>query len=38
MKDSAALTPDERAIGYHNPADGTYRLKRLGELLSEIDL
>jgi hypothetical protein len=38
MKDSSALTPEERAIGYHNPADGAYRLKRLGELLSEIDL
>jgi len=38
MKDFAALTPEERAIGYHNPADGTYRLKRLRELLDDIDL
>ena len=38
MKDVAALTADERAIGYHNPADGAYRLKRLRELLGELDL
>ena len=38
MKDSAALTADERAIGYHNPADGASRLKRLGELLDDLDL
>jgi glycoprotein endo-alpha-1,2-mannosidase len=38
MKDSAALSPEERAVGYHNPADGMYRLKRLGELLADLDL
>ena len=27
MKDAAALSSDERAIGYHNPADGGYRLE-----------
>jgi hypothetical protein len=38
MKDAAALSSDERAIGYHNPADGAYRLRQLGDLLSDIDL
>ena len=38
MKDAAALAPGERAIGYHNPEDGEYRLKRLGDLLADLDL
>jgi hypothetical protein len=38
MKDAAALTRDERAVGYHNPVDGGYRWKRLGDLLAELDL
>jgi len=29
MKDAAALTDEERALGYHNPADGAYRLDAL---------
>ena len=36
MKDFAQLTPDERALGYHNPADGMYRLKALGALLRPV--
>ena len=35
MKDFAELTPAERAVGYHNPADGSYRLKQLQALLAE---
>jgi hypothetical protein len=38
MKDAAALTPAERAVGYHNPANGMYRLNRLRELLEDFDL
>ena len=38
MKDAGALTSGERAIGYHNPDDGAYRLKHLAELLGELDL
>jgi len=38
MKDAASLSSDERAVGYHNPVDGAYRLRRLGELLADIDL
>jgi hypothetical protein len=38
MKDAAALSSDERAIGYHNPADGGYRLRQIGDLLADIDL
>ena len=38
MKDAEALSSDERAIGYHNPADGTYRLRQLGDLLADLDL
>jgi len=38
MKDAAALSSDERAIGYHNPADGAYRLRHLADLLADIDL
>jgi hypothetical protein len=35
-KDFAQLTPDERAQGYHNPADGSYRLQTLGALLRPV--
>jgi len=35
MKDSAALTPAERAIAYHDPADGRYRLETLKGLLDQ---
>jgi hypothetical protein len=33
MKDAADLSPAERTIGYHNPADGAYRLRHLTEVL-----
>jgi glycoprotein endo-alpha-1,2-mannosidase len=36
MKDGAAITADERAVGYHNPADGGYRLRALGKLLGGV--
>ena len=36
MRDSADLTPSERAVGYHNPANGAYRLERLTELLGRL--
>ena len=36
MKDAAALTPEEWAVGYHNPRDGYYRLRQLGELLARL--
>jgi hypothetical protein len=36
MKDFAQLTPDERAHGYHNPAEGSYRLETLGALLRPV--
>ena len=36
MKDSAALTLPERAVGYHNPVDGAYRLRRLADLLGRL--
>ena len=36
MKDDSALTPAERAIGYHNPADGAYRLRHLADLLARL--
>ncbi len=35
MKDYDALTPEERALGYHNPADGGYRLAALRRLVAE---
>jgi Glycosyl hydrolase family 99 len=35
MKDAAALTPDERAVGYHDPTDGAYRLETLTRLLAQ---
>jgi hypothetical protein len=36
MKDFAQLTAEERALGYHNPADGSYRLDTLGALLRPV--
>ncbi len=36
MKNASALTPAERAIGYHNPADGAYRLRHLADLLARL--
>lgn len=36
MKDWQALTPEERAVGYHNPADGLYRLRTLETLLAPL--
>jgi len=36
MKDFAQLTPEERAQGYHNPSDGSYRLETLGALLRPV--
>ena len=36
MKDAADLTPAERALGYHNPADGDYRLAALGRLVRSV--
>ena len=36
MKDAAELTPDERALGYRNPARGDYRLRALAELQRQI--
>jgi hypothetical protein len=36
MKDYGQLTAEERALGYHNPADGSYRLETLGALLRPV--
>lgn len=36
MKDYATLSPAERAVGYHNPADGAYRLRHLADLLGRL--
>ena len=36
MKDSSSLTDAERAIGYHNPEDGAYRLRHLTDLLGRL--
>ena len=36
MKDRAALTAEERAVGYHNPEEGRYRLDTLGKLLAGV--
>ena len=36
MKDWAELTPEERAAGYHNPDDGSHRMKLLTQLLAGI--
>jgi hypothetical protein len=36
MKDRAALLPQELSVGYHNPADGRYRLDYLKPRLEHI--
>jgi hypothetical protein len=36
MKDAAQLTADERALGYHNPAEGAYRLAALRALIPPV--
>jgi hypothetical protein len=36
MRDAAALSPAERAVGYHNPANGGYRLAALKTLLAGV--
>ena len=36
MRAPADLTPSERAVGYHNPEDGVYRLRRLAELIGRL--
>ena len=36
MRAPADLTPSERAVGYHNPEDGVYRLRRLAELVDRL--
>jgi hypothetical protein len=36
MKDAAQLSAAERAIGYHNPDDGRYRLDLIKKLLSSV--
>jgi hypothetical protein len=36
MKDAAALSPAERALGYHNPTRGDYRLATLGALVEGV--
>jgi glycosyl hydrolase family 99 len=33
MRDRADLTPSQRALGYHNPDDGSYRLRTLRDLV-----
>ncbi len=36
MRAPADFTPAERAVGYHNPDDGSYRLRRLRELVGRL--
>jgi glycoprotein endo-alpha-1,2-mannosidase len=36
MKDWDSLTPEERAVGYHNPADGATRARTLATLLAPL--
>ena len=36
MKNYSALTAAERAVGYHNPEDGAYRLRQLADLLGQL--
>jgi hypothetical protein len=36
MKDAADLTPPERALGYHNPEQGAYRLATLRGLVERV--
>lgn len=33
MKDAADLSPAEQQVGYHNPSEGDYRLRKLQELM-----
>lgn len=35
-RDAALLTAEERRLGYHNPPDGTARLRRLGDHLQTL--
>ena len=36
MRDYAEMAAAERALGYHNPADGAYRLRQLADLLARL--
>ena len=36
MRDRGDLAPAERVVGYHNPEDGKYRLRRLRELIGRL--
>jgi hypothetical protein len=36
MKDAEALSAEERALGFHNPRDGGYRLSALGDRLRSV--
>jgi len=36
MKARSALTPEELAVGYHNPYDGSYRLETLTDLIADV--
>ena len=36
MKSARDLTPAERAIGYHNPPAGDYRIRLLRQLLEQV--
>ena len=36
MKDRSDLTEEERAVGYRNPNDGRYRIKRIKKLLGTV--
>jgi len=36
MLDAAALTPEQRALGYHNPAQGGYRIATLRSRLAAV--
>ncbi|GIT67712.1 MAG: hypothetical protein Ct9H300mP25_11840 [Acidobacteriota bacterium] len=36
MRAPADLTVPERSVGYHNPEDGFYRLRRLAELVDPL--
>jgi hypothetical protein len=37
MKNRGDLTSEERAVGYRNPNDGRYRIKRIRRLLAALD-
>jgi hypothetical protein len=36
MRDAASMTQAERDLGYHNPAQGGYRLQKIRELLGRV--